>query len=573
MSRWQRARSFFNAKNLVAIGILLAAPHAHAQAPADGTKAVDYGLYMSRAADCMPCHTRPGGTPFAGGLEITTPFGGLTSPNITPDPDTGIGRWTDDQFYAALHDGIGHAGEYLYPVMPFPSYTKMTREDVLAIKRYLFSLKPVFSPRAPSSMGFPFDIRDTMLAWRLLFFTPGTFQSLPQHSADWNRGAYLVQGAGHCGACHSPRNLLGATETSDALAGGSVGQWLAPNISSDPLAGIGNRTVDQITDFLRTGASKPMGVAFGPMAEVVHDSLRYLTDADIHSIAVYLKEGPDRTAPTRVADATKAGLRRGASLYLQNCAQCHQDKGQGIPGAIPNLAGNAVVQEFTPHDMVVVILKGLTGTGGYGTMPGFAGALGDAQIADIANYVRANLGNRGVPDTTPAMVAGLRAAAGVGAGGTEAARSFDCPAIGAAPVPRVLASPSDVMSLASGGDIDMANKIPELIDEIRQQQPDISAAALTNIMIASFCPVVANDPALTDSQRRSRMMHFALMLQDQLAMAAPAPSERVLATVPLRPQVMQQITQAAAERHKTVAEWMAETLAGQSAVTGSNGRR
>jgi mono/diheme cytochrome c family protein len=421
-------------------------------------------------------------------------------------------------------------------------------------------------------MDFPFDIRDTMLAWRLLFFTPGTYQPLPQHSADWNRGAYLVPGAGHCGACHSPRNLLGATETSDALAGGSVGQWLAPNISADPLAGIGNRTVDQIADFLRSGASKSMGVAFGPMAEVVHDSLRYLTDADLHSIAAYLKEGPDQTAPTQLADATKAGLRRGASLYLQNCAQCHQDKGQGIPGVIPNLAGNAVVEEFAPHDMIVAILKGLTGTGGYGTMPGFAGALGDAQIADIANYLRVSLGNRGVPDVTPAMIAGLRSAAGVGPGGTEAARSFDCPVIGAAPVPHVLASPSDVMSLASGGDIDMANKIPGLIDEIRQQQPGISEAALTNIMIASFCPVVANDPALTESQRRSRMMRFTSMLQDQLAQAAPAPSERVLATVPLRPQVMQQITQAAAEHHKPVADWMAETLAGQSAVAGSNGR-
>ncbi|HSU04679.1 MAG TPA: c-type cytochrome, partial [Acetobacteraceae bacterium] len=430
--------------------------------------------------------------------------------------------------------------------------------------RYLFSLKPVFAPRAPSAMDFPFDIRDAMLGWRVLFFTPGTFQQNPKHSADWNRGAYLVEGAGHCGACHSPRNLLGATETSAALAGGVVGQWLAPNISSDPLAGIGDRTVDQIVDFLRSGAGTGMGVAFGPMAEVVHDSLHYVTDADVHAIAVYLKEGPDRTARTQVSDATKAGLERGARLYLENCKQCHQDKGQGIPGSIPDLSDNAVVQEFSPHDMVVAILNGLTGTGGYGRMPAFGGALGDRQIADVANYVRVGLGNRGVPDVSANLVAGLRAVANVGPAGTEAARAFDCPAVGNAPVPNVLANQSDVQVLASGGDIDMANKIGGLIDQIRQQQPGISNAGLTNIMMASFCPVVANDPALNNTQRSGRLMNFSMMLQDQLAAAAPPANEHVLATVPLAPNVMQQVSRAAAEHHQTPAEWMADTLAHQS---------
>lgn len=515
--------------------LLVGAAIAHAAPPARAQTSVvapgGDGLYMSRAADCMPCHTRAGSTPFAGGREIATPFGTLTSPNITPDPDTGIGRWTDDQFYAALHDGIGHHGEYLYPVMPFPSFTKMTREDVLAIKRYLFTLKPVFSPRAPSAMDFPFNVRDSLLAWRELFFTPGTFTPNPVHSADWNRGAYLVRGAGHCGACHSPRDLLGATETSARLAGGAVDQWLAPNISSDPLAGIGDRSVEQIVDFLKTGANTSMGVAFGPMSLVVHDSLHYLTDADVHAIAVYLKAGPDRRAPAQVADASKATLRRGANLYLENCAQCHQDKGQGIPGVIPNLAGNAVVEEFSPHDMVVVALQGLTGTGGYGRMPGFAGALGNREIADIANYVRVGFGNHGAPDVTPTLVAGLRSVARVGAGGTEAARAFDCPAIGAAPVPKALASPSDVEVLDSGGDIDMTNKIDGLIDEVRQQQPGISDAALSNIMIASFCPVVANDAALNNSQRRARLMRFSTTLQDQLA--SEAQPEDVLKRAPL----------------------------------------
>ncbi len=522
---------------------------------------IDYGLYMSRAADCMPCHTSPGGTPFAGGLQITTPYGMLTSPNITPDPDTGIGRWTDEQFYGALHDGIGHGGEYLYPVMPFPSYTRMTRDDVLAIKRYLFSLKPVFAPRAPSAMDFPFDIRMTLIAWRELFFTPGTFQPNPRHSADWNRGAYLVEGPGHCGACHSPRNLLGATETDATLAGGTVAQWLAPNISSDPLSAIGARTVDQIVQFLKTGANTSMGVAFGPMSEVVHDSLHYLTEADLHAVAVYLKEGPDRKPPAQVADATRATLRRGSALYLQNCAQCHQDKGTGIPGTIPNLAGNAVVEEFSPHDMVVAILGGLTGTGGSVRMPGFAGALGDQQVADIANYVRVGFGNRGVPDVTPSLVAGLRAIAGVGPGGTQAARAFDCAAVGSAPVPGVLATPAEVETLDAGGDVDMANKIDGLIDEIRSQQPGISSASLSNTMIAAFCPVVANDAALSNQQKRARLMRFSMAVQDQLASLVQPADIRVMTPVALPPSTLQQIDQAASANQQTPAEWMANTLA------------
>jgi mono/diheme cytochrome c family protein len=230
---------------------------------------------MERASDCMACHTQTGGTPFAGGRAIGTPFGTLYSSNITPDADTGIGSWTDDQFYAALHDGVGHGLGYLYPVMPYTSYTKMTREDVLAIKAYLFSLKPVFSPLPPNGLSFPFDIRATLFVWRELFFRPGTFVANPAHSPEWNRGAYLVEGPGHCGECHSPRNALGATETSASLSGGQVQQWVAPNISSDPLSGIGDRSIADIATFLRKGSYRTMGVAFGPMQEVVHDSLRY----------------------------------------------------------------------------------------------------------------------------------------------------------------------------------------------------------------------------------------------------------------------------------------------------------
>ena len=230
------------------IALLTAATIAGPAAAADDT--VAHGEYMTRAADCMSCHTQQGGTPFAGGRAIGTPFGTLSSPNITPDKDTGIGAWSDDDFYRAVHDGIGHGGEYLYPVMPYTSFTKMTREDVLAVKAYLFTLKPVFAPRPPNGLDFPFNIRPSLFVWRELFFHPGTYQPNPKHSADWNRGAYIVEGPGHCGECHSPRNILGGTETQAGLSGGVVQQWLAPNISSDPLAGVGDRSVADIETFL-----------------------------------------------------------------------------------------------------------------------------------------------------------------------------------------------------------------------------------------------------------------------------------------------------------------------------------
>jgi mono/diheme cytochrome c family protein len=472
------------------------------------------GLYMERAADCMACHTQPGGTPFAGGRGIGTPFGTLYSPNITPDPDTGIGSWTDDQFYAALHDGIGHGVGYLYPVMPYTSYTKTTRADVLSIKAYLFSLKPVYSPPLPNGLNFPFDIRDTLFVWRELFFRPGTYVPNPAHSAEWNRGAYLVQGPGHCGECHSPRDALGGTETSASLSGGQVQQWIAPNISSDPLAGLGDRSVSDIVKFLHTGVDGHLGMAFGPMGEVVRDSLRYLTDEDITSIAVYLKEGPDRPETAADADATPGTLRRGQALYLQNCAQCHRDNGRGIPGMIPNLAGNAAITADRPNDIAAAILNGVQGVSPI-HMPSFAGALGDRDIADIANYIRVSWANKAVPDASAAMVASVRATSQLGVAGSEAARDFDCPKVGASNVPGALIGAGDADLFAGAGDA--SNRINEILFQLRQQQPGITQAALTNSMIAALCPAVANAQGLSNAQKRARLAQLMGIVQDDIS--------------------------------------------------------
>ena len=555
------SRSVLPLATIALLGLLLTSPAAiPAASAASDPSLIDKGQYIARLADCMACHTRVGGTPFAGGLEMSTPFGSLSTPNITPDPDTGIGNWSDEEFFRAVTDGIGRHGEYLYPVMPFTSYTKMTRSDVMAIKAYLFSLKPVYAPRAPNHMAFPFDIRSTLVVWRELFFHPGVYEPDPKQSAAWNRGAYIVEGPGHCGECHSPRNILGGTETSQSLSGGQLGNWLAPNISSDPRWGIGDWSIPDIVTFLKTGSQKTEGVAFGPMAEVVHDSLRYATSDDLTAVAEFLKSGPERVPSPAQRLATRSDLQRGQKVYLSNCAQCHQDKGRGILGVVPNLAANAAVNQEQPSDVIDAVLNGLHGTGSYGTMPSFAGALGDQDVADVVNYVRSGWGNKAPTNATPQLVASLRKPGAAGGAGSEAARAFDCPAVGSAEIPNVLADPAEAGFLIGANDADMANKIDELLYRIQNSNPGISSTALFDSMDAAYCPVVASQPGLTIGQKRAMLARFNNQLQQRISIMSAGAGDEILATVPLPPNIMQLINDAAAAKHETPAKWMGQAL-------------
>ncbi len=227
---------------------------------------VKRGEYLARAGDCISCHSADTGTPYAGGLPMHTPFGIIYTPNITPDKETGIGTMTADEFYRVMHEGIGQHGEYLYPVMPFTFYTKMTRKDVDAIYAYLQSLAPVSKKNRGLALHFPFDIRMSMLGWRELFFRPGIYEPDTRKSKEWNRGAYLVEGPGHCGACHSPRNVFGAIEKTRAFTGARIDDWFALNLSNDLRSGLGSWNVDEIAEVLETGASRRKGVtALGPM--------------------------------------------------------------------------------------------------------------------------------------------------------------------------------------------------------------------------------------------------------------------------------------------------------------------
>ena len=366
------------------------------------------GEYLARAGDCASCHTASSGPLFAGGGRLNTPFGYMLAPNITPDVATGIGLWTSDDFYRALHVGVNRSGEDMYPTMPYDFYTRIRRADSDAIYAYLRTLTPVTSTVDVNHLHFPFDERWTMGGWRELYFTEGTFAPSSKRSAVWNRGAYLVEGLGHCSACHSPRNLLGAVENSNEFEGSVIDGWFDLDLSQDITTGLGSWTVENIATYLKTGVLEGRTTAIGPMAEVVSSSLKYLTDSDLHAMAEYLKaippDSPLRTGRRR-PDATRV---RGANLYIDHCAGCHQSMGRGIPDVFPPLAGNGVVLASDPSDILKVIVLGIPQQNGRIAMPSFAGGMSDQQIAELANYLRTSWGNSAAPDATGPMVARLR---------------------------------------------------------------------------------------------------------------------------------------------------------------------
>jgi mono/diheme cytochrome c family protein len=273
------------------LGLMLLTPVTPALA---GEEAVARGEYLVRAGGCFSCHTAPGGEPLAGGRALATPFGTFYSPNITPDPETGIGRWTDTQFLRALREGVRPDGANYFPVFPYPSFTGITDNDALAIKEYLFSRPPVRQGNRPHDVAFPFSWRFLQSGWKLLFFTPGPFQPAPERSAAYNRGAYLVTALAHCGECHTSRSFLGAVRTGQRLSGtadGPDGQ-LVPNITPDPGTGIGKWEKADVVELLKTGTTSEQSKVKGAMREVIQDGLKYLSDADAEAIADYLFAQP-----------------------------------------------------------------------------------------------------------------------------------------------------------------------------------------------------------------------------------------------------------------------------------------
>lgn len=362
---------------------------------------VERGAYLARAGNCAGCHTARGGAAYAGGRGIPTPFGTVFAGNLTPDADTGLGRWSADDFWRALHNGRSKDGRLLYPAFPYPSYTQVTRTDADAIFAFLRSLPPVVQANRPHALRFPYDRQAALAVWRALYFRAGSFEPEPDRSAAWNRGAYLVRGLGHCIACHSTRNALGATSGEAELGGGPIPMqnWIAPSLASADEAGVAHWKTEDVVALLKTGTS-PHGSVLGPMAEVVFRSTQYLDDADLQAIAVFLKDLPPVAAARRVpAPPDQAVMTRGAALYEDRCAGCHGDEGQGAPGAYPALAGSRKLTMASPINVVRVVVDGgfAPATAGhprpYG-MPPFGQSLADREIADVVSYVRNAWGNR-----------------------------------------------------------------------------------------------------------------------------------------------------------------------------------
>lgn len=368
------------------------------------------GEYLARAGNCIGCHTARGGAAYAGGLGVRTPFGIVYSSNLTPDAKTGIGTWNASHFFRAMHNGRSKDGRLLYPAFPYPSYTHVTREDSDAIYAYLRTLAPVEKPQTGHQLRFPYNSQAALAVWRALFFTPATFEVDARRTPEWNRGAYLVRGLGHCVACHSPRNAFGATSEKLELSGGLLPMqgWYAPSLTSTREAGVAHWDTQHVVDLLKTGLAPPASV-MGPMAEVVFRSTQYLSENDLNAMAVFLQSLRDAGEAAAAPNAGHASsdepfLRRGARLYERQCAQCHGDEGEGAQGAYPALAGNRAVTMQVPANVIRVVLSGgfLPATAGnprpYG-MPPYAHVLDDAEVAAVVTYIRSAWGNAAAPVT------------------------------------------------------------------------------------------------------------------------------------------------------------------------------
>lgn len=372
-----------------------------ASAPGDDAELAARGAYLARAANCRACHTARGGAPYAGGRAIRTPFGTLYAPNITPERETGIGTWSADDFWRALHNGKSKDGTLLYPAFPYPNYSRITRADADAMYAYFRTIEPVRQTNRTPALRFPFNQRALLVVWRAQYFRPGVYQPDAAQSAEWNRGAYLVQGPGHCNACHTPRNLLGATRPAAELGGAlmPMRDWYAAALAGDA-GGLGDWSAQDIADLLGTGVSM-RGAASGPMAEVVRESLQHLAASDLRAVAGYLKSLPQGApaATTQPASAAQeAMLERGAALYDTHCADCHKADGAGDLPHYPALAGNHALLLPVATNPIRALLHGgyPPSTSGnprpYG-MPAFGNLLSDQDAAAVLSFIRNAWGN------------------------------------------------------------------------------------------------------------------------------------------------------------------------------------
>jgi mono/diheme cytochrome c family protein len=368
-----------------------------ARAAEPSAEMIARGKALVDAGDCYTCHTSDPAKPFAGGVRIDTPFGAITSPNLMPDRETGIGAWSEQDFYRALRSGVAPDGSRYYPAFPYPYFAKLTRDDIFAIRAYLTTLTPTTNKAPPPELRFPLNFRVVMRAWNYLFFRPGILEPDQKKGTDWNRGRYLVETLGHCGACHTPKNVFGADRRNRAFTGGLVGGWFAPRLDAAERSGLASWKIDDIVEYLQSGRNQKSH-ADGPMAEVVVNSTSKMSDADVHAIAVYLKSLPPGPSEPQVTPPKDSAMASGKAIYDHYCTACHEADGSSSPGVYPPLNGNALLQSADPSSTIRLILDGAQTVTtprapNTGQMPAYARQFSDQEVADITNYIRNSFGN------------------------------------------------------------------------------------------------------------------------------------------------------------------------------------
>ena len=372
---------------------------------------VAQGKSLVVAADCASCHTADPARPFAGGKRIATPFGAIYAPNLTPDRETGIGGWSDTDFIRALRYGVAPDGSRYYPAFPYPNFAKLTRDDILSIRAYLATLTPIKNRAPQPELRFPANFRGLMRLWNVIFFKPGILEPDQQKDADWNRGRYLVEGAGHCGACHTPKNVFGADWRDRAFAGGKIDGWFAPRLDGAARSGLTSWSVEDIVEYLQS-ARNAKSHAGGLMAEIVINSTSQMSEADVRAIATYLKSLPASAPEPEVTPPPEAAMASGKALYAHACVACHETDGSSAPRIYPPLPGNALLQSTDPSSTLRIILDGAQSVTtprapNTGSMPAYAKQWSDREIADVANYIRNSWGNA-APLVTAEQVAKAR---------------------------------------------------------------------------------------------------------------------------------------------------------------------
>lgn len=379
------------------------------------------GAYLAKLGDCVACHSAPKGKPFAGGLPMQTPVGTIYSTNISPDRSTGIGAWSARDFEQALRHGVSKDGHKLYPAMPYPSYAKLRDDDVAALYVYFMKgVAPVAQGNRASDIRFPLNMRWPLGVWNLVFVDQGSYRDKPGNSVEWNRGAYLTQGLGHCGSCHTPRGAgfqeKALDERSGAfLSGAELDGWSASSLRAEPRTGLAGWSSADVQAFLRTGSNQHAS-AFGPMTDVINNSTQYLTDADVRAMATYLRSLPGQHPAAPPAPGLRTGT--GARLYGQYCAHCHSVTGNGAAPWLAPLAGNPNMLSTSAASLINVTLNGtpdlvIQGVPAPYPMPAFRALLNDRELADVLSYARASWGNHAAA-VDPAEVAKVRLHSGTG---------------------------------------------------------------------------------------------------------------------------------------------------------------